>query len=124
MGDLSPHFSRFEFFCPCCGKGEPVPRLVTLLEHLRERVGRPVKITSGYRCPKHNAAVGGVTDSPHLQNVAAALAMVDSGHRFALVEAALAVGFQRVGLYRGKKCVHVDVAEAPNFPRPALWVWD
>jgi uncharacterized protein YcbK (DUF882 family) len=37
------------------------------LEELRELVNAPIHITSAYRCPEHNKAVGGATNSMHLQ---------------------------------------------------------
>lgn len=41
------------------------------LEPLREFVGRPVVISSGYRCPRLNAAVGGAPSSQHIRGEAA-----------------------------------------------------
>lgn len=70
---LSPHFRQQEFKCKCCGKihpTNPTPPEVVLfwLESAREHFGdRPVMITSGYRCPKHNAAVGGASTSRHME---------------------------------------------------------
>lgn len=42
-----------------------------LLIPIREYVGRPVIITSGYRCERLNKAVGGVNNSQHLTGQAA-----------------------------------------------------
>lgn len=44
-----------------------------LLQPLRELVGRPLIVTSGYRCPALNRAVGGVAHSQHLVGEAADL---------------------------------------------------
>lgn len=44
-----------------------------VLEPLRRELGRPVVITSGYRSPELNAAVGGSPNSLHLQGRAADL---------------------------------------------------
>ena len=35
------------------------------LEEIREAYGEPIIITSGYRCPELNAAVGGASNSQH-----------------------------------------------------------
>lgn len=56
---LSPHFVEAELACRCCGKLQINPELVTKLEALRQLVGKPVLVNSGYRCPAHNRAVGG-----------------------------------------------------------------
>ena len=37
----------------------------TVLDPLREAWGKPITVTSGYRCPSLNAAVGGVSTSLH-----------------------------------------------------------
>ena len=42
-----------------------------ILEPLREAFGRPIYINSGFRCPKLNAAVGGVATSQHMRGQAA-----------------------------------------------------
>ena len=63
---LSPHFCKVEFACKCCGEVKVNRKLLITLEKLRLRVGVPIIITSGYRCPKHNKEVGGVSNSQHL----------------------------------------------------------
>lgn len=54
---------------------ELIPSLKNLceqvLEPLREHFGTPVIISSGYRCPALNNAVGGVSNSQHLKGEAA-----------------------------------------------------
>lgn len=71
MGNLSKHFSDYEFKCPCCGKIKVDNSLIYLLEVVREHFNRPVTITSGYRCPTHNNKVGGTIGSKHLKGEAA-----------------------------------------------------
>jgi hypothetical protein len=47
-------------------------RLVALiLDPLREALGRPVRVTSGFRSPAVNRAVGGASTSQHLRGEAA-----------------------------------------------------
>jgi uncharacterized protein YcbK (DUF882 family) len=41
------------------------------LQVLRDEVKKPIKITSGYRSPEHNAKVGGVKSSKHITGQAA-----------------------------------------------------
>lgn len=36
------------------------------LQPLRDKLGKPIIISSGYRCPKLNKLVGGVSNSQHL----------------------------------------------------------
>lgn len=42
-----------------------------VLQPIRNKYGRAITVTSGYRCPKLNAAVGGVKNSQHLLGQAA-----------------------------------------------------
>lgn len=68
-----PHFKREEFNCKCgCGANNINFKLVQILEDIRSHFGgNPVIITSGTRCQKHNAAVGGIRGSKHLTGQAA-----------------------------------------------------
>jgi zinc D-Ala-D-Ala carboxypeptidase len=75
--DKVKYFKKSEFKCQCGGKycnGYPAninPKLVDILEKLRAYFGKPITITSGLRCRKHNAAVGGVSNSMHQYGKAA-----------------------------------------------------
>lgn len=42
-----------------------------VLDPLREKYGRPIHVSSGYRCPRLNKAVGGSTTSQHVKGEAA-----------------------------------------------------
>lgn len=67
------YFTRDEAYigCPCgkCGgfPAEPTENLMRAAEAVREHFGRPVVPTSTVRCMDHNAAVGGVTTSRHIE---------------------------------------------------------
>lgn len=45
--------------------------LIVMLNAIRSRYGKPIVVTSGYRSPEHNAAVGGVKNSYHTLGLAA-----------------------------------------------------
>lgn len=45
--------------------------VANVLDPLRTAWGAPVTVNSGYRCPRLNAAVGGVPTSHHLRGMAA-----------------------------------------------------
>ena len=42
-----------------------------VLDPLREAYGRPIRVNSGYRCPKLNNLVGGTPNSQHMRGEAA-----------------------------------------------------
>lgn len=46
-------------------------RVATLLEQIRTLVGKPVLVSSGYRSPAVNKAVGGAANSAHVLGLAA-----------------------------------------------------
>lgn len=59
-----------------------------LLDPLRQAWGRPLSVTSGYRCPALNAAVGGAKNSHHLRGMAADITTgdkIDNRRLFQLV---------------------------------------
>ena len=45
--------------------------LINGLEKVREALGHPMRINSGYRSPKLNAAIGGAKTSSHMKGLAA-----------------------------------------------------
>lgn len=119
MGDLSKDFSIREFACHCCGATTLITRLVEALQRLRDDLGRPILVLSGYRCPVHNAEVGGAKDSQHMKGQAADIRVAGMDVD-ALAAAALKVkGFAEggVGRYYLQNFVHVDVRE----DGPARW---
>ncbi len=69
------YFTMNEFACSHCGQLPPQgmdPRLLAVLGKLRERLGEPLIISSGYRCPIKNANTpGAASQSYHMQGLAA-----------------------------------------------------
>lgn len=47
-----------------------------ILDPLREAWGKPIQVTSGYRCPKVNKAVGGSSTSQHVKGEAADIRVI------------------------------------------------
>ena len=63
---LSGNFKVSEFACKDGSDAVLVaPRLVMVLQSIRDHFGAAVTINSGYRTPQYNAKVDGVTDSQH-----------------------------------------------------------
>lgn len=70
--DNIKHFKKEEFTCKCgCGTNNIDLKLVKILDEIRDYFGQPVVISSGCRCKKHNAKVGGVQGSRHVLGKAA-----------------------------------------------------
>ncbi len=113
MGDLSRNFSRSEFACRCCGKADIDPRLVDALQELRDLANAPIRVTSGYRCPEHNRAVGGAKQSRHLRGHAADIVIksLSVAGMYELAEQVAAFRNGGIGVYPEQGFVHVDIRE-------------
>ncbi|MCR9066508.1 MAG: D-Ala-D-Ala carboxypeptidase family metallohydrolase [Cytophagales bacterium] len=62
----------FEQFTPSENVKDNLLALVTnVLQPLRDYLGKPIVVTSGYRCPRVNSAVGGARTSQHIKGQAA-----------------------------------------------------
>ena len=104
----SPIFTPEEFACRCgCGQLVIDPELMESLFAARVIAGIPFVVTSGYRCPAHNARVGGVNDSAHTLGQAADIRAVSMVARMKILDAMLRAGFPRVGIAR--EFLHCDV---------------
>ena len=71
---LSPHFNAREFRCQCGQSHETLiaSELVDNLETLYTALNcSKIIVTSGYRCPEHDKAVGGTSSGQHTKGTAA-----------------------------------------------------
>lgn len=103
---------------------ELIPRLIMvaeMLERIRAALRSPVIVTSGYRCPPLNVAVGGVTSSDHTQGHAADIVVPGFGTPYTVAKLLaprmdlLGVGQLILEGVRGKQWVHVST-HAPERP--------
>jgi zinc D-Ala-D-Ala carboxypeptidase len=117
---LSAHFSLEEFIISSKAlsmgvKNDPTPKHLENLKHLAERMevvralfNRPIEITSAYRNPQVNAAVGGVPTSAH------ALGHAADFHVDSLSDLEVAKSVRDSGLkfdqliYEKSRCVHIS----------------
>ena len=98
---------RYELDCPCCGLNKTTDELINKLKIARIIANTPFVVTSGTRCEKHNAEVGGSPTSSHKDGTACDIAVKSDTARWSIVRGLLAAGFKRILLY--KNFVHVDV---------------
>lgn len=100
------------------------PQFVERLDALRERLGAPLIVSSGYRCQAHNARVSSSGRfGPHTTGRAADLA-VSGAVAFRVLALAAELGFTGLGVQqRGAgRFVHLDDLPAAS-DRPRPWVW-
>lgn len=68
---ITPNFSLEEFMCKCgCKKALINERLVERLQLICYKTGKPMYISSGYRCPAHDMKTGGIQGA-HSKGLAA-----------------------------------------------------
>lgn len=102
-----PDFSPYELRSKSDNKLAVDKPSMDKLQHLRNLIDKPMKITSGYRSPSHNKKVGGVKDSEHLRAKAYDVDM--EGHDPAQFEAAAReCGFTGFGFYHKSGFIHID----------------
>ena len=106
---MANYFSRKELECRCCGVCLVDDNLISRLNQARELAGIPFIITSGYRCEKHNAEVGGVPTSSHTKGLAVDIAFKDSNQCFKIMKSLLDAGFNRIGINFAKSFIHCDI---------------
>ena len=130
---LTPHFSLAELVRSdtAAAKGidntppdDLLPRpvmLAEMLERIRATLGVPVIVTSGYRSPQVNIAVGGATSSDHTQGHAADIVAPGYGtatqvaRTLAPLVSVLGIGQIILEGVKGKQWVHVST-RVPDKP--------
>ena len=124
---ISPHFSFDEMICRCgnCGRADMDPDFMKLLEEIRKAYGRPMRVSSAFRCDDHNGKVSTVKNGPHTHayNGSRAAAILVSGARaMELFALAKEVGANGLGVSQkgspGARVIHIDGVD-----RPAQAMW-
>jgi uncharacterized protein YcbK (DUF882 family) len=103
----SKYFKHSEFTCKGSGDNFVKIELMLRLDKVREELGAPVKVTSGYRSPEHNIKIGGHPNSTHTRGEAADITCKDLDKLYDIC----CKHFKAVGDGRKKGFVHVDLRE-------------
>ena len=114
----APNFSPAELTCRCCGRVKVETAALIMLQAVRESMGRALRINSAYRCPIHNANVGGAPLSQHKEGKAFDISVSGwtEDERAELVAAAYHAGFTGFGGYTS--FLHVDVGRRRQWGQP------
>lgn len=88
------------------------------IDRLRDKMGIPLIINSGFRCDNHNADIGGSPTSKHRLGLASDISTknLSSEQRYNLIKNAYEIGINGIGIY--KNFVHLDHRRGA----PSLWV--
>ena len=114
------HFSLDEFACKHCGENKIDHDFVSDLDALRAVYGRPIRISSGYRCPDHNEAVSSTgRGGPHTTGRAADI-LVNGQDAYDLLLLIAGMGFTGIGINQKgvwtSRFIHLDTLQ-----RKAVW---
>ena len=112
---------------------ELLPRLVLtaeMLERIRSTLGVPIIVTSAYRSPPVNRAVGGVTSSDHTQGHAADIVAPSYGTPYQIAKAlapllaVLGIGQLILEGVKGKQWVHVSTRTPEKLANCVITITD
>ena len=98
------------------------PKLLTMLDELREEYGQAIVLTSSYRSPTHAVEIVKSKPGEHTYGAAVDIKCVGGENTFNLVSAAIKVGFRRIGISRKSNFVHVGIGY-PNAPETTIWTY-
>jgi zinc D-Ala-D-Ala carboxypeptidase len=120
------YFKLTEFDSPDApGSGAKMDKeFLAMIDEARHLAGVPFKINSGYPYPgPHNSLTkrGFKTakNSAHLRGFAADIHAPDSRTRYAILQALIKVGFNRIGV--ANTFIHVD--NDPSLPEEVIWTY-
>ena len=117
---MTNYFKETELKCKCgCNQLKFDAEFKNLLNRIRTLFNKPIYITSGYRCEKHNKEVGGKPTSSHLKGIAVDIKCDNSLDRYLLLRIFMDLGVRRIGV--GKDFLHIDSDESK--PYPVTWTY-
>lgn len=133
--ELTQHFSLEELTRSEAGLRRGIPNVPnageianlqrlceTILEPIRALLNVPMHVNSGYRCPAVNAAVGGKSNSAHLDGRACDFVPVGMGlnHAMGLIRAS-GIPFDQL-ILEYETWIHVSIARVGSDPRGQVLV--
>ena len=93
-------------------------RLADYLDTIREKYGKPISISSGFRCPLLNQAVGGVVNSQHLKGLAADLVCADMEKLLSIIRETKGFDQLITEHKKGSKSYWIHVSVPPVLGKP------
>lgn len=116
-----PNFKADEFKCQHCGADGIKEDLVAKVQELRTRYGKPMRITSGYRCPQHPVEARKSLPGAHALGLAADIG-VEGNEAYQVLKIAMELGFTGIGVQQKGtgRFIHLDIRSG-ELPTPAIW---
>lgn len=115
-----PNFSEKEFKCSHCGQCHMKESFLDRLQAFRTAYGKPMRITSGYRCPQHPIEAAKEKPGAHASGQAADVGC--SGQEaYTIMKLAFELGFTGIGVSQKGSTRFVHLDDIQEAPRPNVW---
>ena len=125
MMDYYVYFTEDEMKCRHCGECRMDKKFMSLLDMLRGLYGKPIRISSGYRCKDHPIEAKKEKGGAHTTGRAADL-LVSGKDAHAILKLAMDLGFKGVGISQkgdhDSRFIHLDTCTTQHgLHRPTIW---
>ena len=117
MSASSKNFSAEELVCTCCGESGVQQWALDKLQMVRNSTGRPLKITSAYRCKNHPVESRKKKAGTHNQGIAFDIYTSNGAERYQIITQGLLAGASGIGV--AKSFIHLDWRE----DMPVVWTY-
>lgn len=93
-------------------------KIGTIMDTIRQYIKKPIKITSGYRCPKLNDFVGGSVNSQHMKGLAVDFQVVGLSNiglkdLFKQLSKGKIVQFDQL-IFQYNSWIHISISDKPR----------
>lgn len=115
------YFTEEELSCPCCNVYSFNKETLAKLNHIRDSLGFPFIINSGYRCPSYNEKRG--FTQTHATGQAVDISATHE-RAFQIMSMAAQFEFTGIGINQkgGNRFIHLDdLTKSYGRPRPHVW---
>lgn len=115
------YFTEKEFNActPSCSIGEMDGDFMEKLDKLRDIAGIPIVINCAYRSREWDLKKGRSGNSAHTKGKAVDIRCIDSSNRYKILQAAIQLGFRRIGI--ADTFIHLDMDE--SLPQGVIWLY-
>ena len=125
---ISKNFKLSEFESPDNKEVKLHEKLLELLQELRDEIGEPVIVNSGFRTKEYNDKIGGAKKSKHMEGIASDISLnnldysdVELAILIKNIAERIGINSDNLGLGYGVTFLHVDIRGLAGYSSPAEW---
>ena len=122
-----PNFTPKELACKHCGADGMTSQMMDVLQYIRNKLAKPMFLSSGYRCPRH--PVEQEKDKPGEHTKGMAVDILCHGiNAIKIIDLALEIGTKRIGIHQkgniNGRFIHLGIADKFDLAYPeAIWTY-